>query len=82
MDEQLEFPYLDRRRSFCALFNLEAYTITFRQALKTRTFDRTMVNKDILAAILERDESETFLVVKPLYGTLRHFFDFLLHLEY
>jgi hypothetical protein len=72
MGEQLELSYLDRRWSFGALFNFEADTISFGKALKTRTFDGAMVNKDIFAAIIYRDESETLLIVEPLYRTLRH----------
>src|SRR5208337_2804926 len=79
VNEQLEFLHLDRRRSLGALFNFEADTITFRNALKTLTFDGTIVNKDIFVAIVYRDESETFLIVEPLYSTLRHFSDFLLN---
>lgn len=72
MGEQLELLYFDRSRSFGALFNFKADTITFRKALKTLPFDGAMVNKDIFAAILYRDESETFLIIEPLYSTLRH----------
>ena len=72
MDEQLELLYFDRRWSFGALLDFKADTITFRKALKTLTFDGAMVNKDIFSAILNRDKSETLLIVEPLYSTLRH----------
>jgi hypothetical protein len=78
MDEQLELLHFGCRWSFGALLNFEADTISFRKALKTLTFDGTMVNEDIFSA-LDRDESETLLIVEPLYCTLRHFSDFLLN---
>jgi len=52
MDEQLELLYFGCRWSFGALLNLEVDTISFSEALKTFTFDGTMVNKDIFAAII------------------------------
>ena len=79
VDEQLKLLYFDCRWSLGTLFNFEADTITFGKALKTGTFDGTMVHKDIFAAILYRDESKTLLIVEPLYSTLRHFSDFLLN---
>lgn len=72
MDEQLELLYFDRRWSFCALFNFEADKIAFLETLKTGTLDGAMVNKDIFSATLNRDKSETLLIVEPLYSTLRH----------
>jgi hypothetical protein len=71
-DERLELLYSYCRRSLGALFNFEADTITFRKALKTLTFDGAVVNKDIFAATLYRNKSETLLIVEPLYSTLRH----------
>ena len=59
MDEQLELFDSRGRGTFGTLFNFEADTIAFRNALKTLTFDGTIVNKDIFAAIVYRDESET-----------------------
>ena len=38
-----------------------------------------MSNLPFFAAILYCDESETFLIVKPLYSTLGHFSNFLLN---
>jgi hypothetical protein len=70
MGEHLELLYSDRRGSLGALFNFKTDRFTFRKALKTLTFDGAMVNKDILAAILYRDESETLFVVEPLYRAL------------
>src|SRR5208283_15867 len=72
MDEQLELLHFDCSRSLGTLLNFEADTIAFLEAFEAGTFDGAMVNKHIFAAILYRDESETLLVVEPLYSTLRH----------
>ena len=66
----LELLYLDCRRSFGALFNFKADTVTFLQAFEAGSFDGAMMNKDILSAIVNRDKSETLLIVEPLYCTL------------
>src|SRR5208282_5266061 len=71
MDEQLELLNFDCRWSFGALLNFEADASTFRKALKTLTFDGTMVNKCIFS-VVRRDKSVTLLIVEPLYNTLRH----------
>ena len=73
MDEQLELLYFGCRWPFGALLNFEADTISFRKALKTLTLDGAMMNKDIFSA-LNRNKSETFFFVEPLYSTLCHLF--------
>ena len=42
------------------------------EAVEPRTFDRTDVHKDILAAIIRLNKAKTLLAVEPLYGSLRH----------
>ncbi len=74
LSDRLEFFHPDRRRSLCALLDFEADSITFRQSLETFALYSAVMNEDVLAAAFDRDESETLLIVEPLYGTLRHNF--------
>jgi hypothetical protein len=58
-------------RAFLALRNIKADALTFMQRLETLGLNGAVMNKHITTVILF-DETEAFLLIKPLYFTFWH----------
>src|SRR5688572_18891784 len=61
-----------RGRAFLPLRHVERHLLAVFQRFEPRTLDRAVMGKEILAAVIRRDESEPLRVVEPLHGTCRH----------
>src|SRR5918999_1367124 len=61
-----------RRRAFLPLRHVERDLLAVFQRLEARTLDRAVMGKEILAAVIRRDEAEALRVVEPLHGTCWH----------
>src|SRR5688500_14878658 len=57
------------RRTLVALDDVELDPLALGEALEAAALDRRVMNEQILAAILRRDESEALGVVEPLHFT-------------
>src|SRR6266446_7724632 len=71
------WPRLDWLHVLCLeplgpLGHVEADLLTFRESAKTLRADGRVVAKDVLAAIVLRDETETLRIVEPLHCTGCH----------
>jgi hypothetical protein len=69
----LKFLYVDGLRSLCSAFLIEANPFTLFQAPKTLAFNRTVMHKELPAAV-SRNKSITLFVIEPLHSTFRHVF--------
>src|SRR6266511_395472 len=58
-------------RPFRTLGDLEFDLVTFVQGLVARLDNRRVMDEDIRTIVL-RDESEPFVGIKPLHGSVRH----------
>src|SRR5918999_1560234 len=61
-----------RRRAFLPLRHVERDLLAVFQRFEARSLDRAVMGKEILAAVIRRDEAEALRVVEPLHGTCRH----------
>src|SRR5437899_11036438 len=59
---------LGRLRALCALLDDKLHALAFAQRLEAAGANLGEMREQILAAVLGRDESETFSVVEPLDG--------------
>lgn len=57
------------RGAFGTLDDVELDAGSLGESLETLGLDRAVMNEAILAAVLRRDESETLLIVEPLYSS-------------
>ena len=69
--------FLDRfdfggTRAFFALSNLELHFLSFAEGGITLGDNFGVVDKQILGSVIRRDESKTFLFIKPFYRTRTH----------
>jgi hypothetical protein len=58
------------RLSICN--NLVRDPLSLVESVQPRAFDRANVHEYVLAAVIRLDESEAFLAIEPLHGSLRH----------
>src|SRR5690606_25103770 len=56
-------------RTFLALLDIELHFLTFGQRFEAFTSDSTEVYEYVCTAVVLSDETEAFLVVKPLHST-------------
>ena len=63
--------YVYSRWAFLPTLNVKADTLPLSQRLETRILNGAEMNKYI-CAVVAGDESKTFFLVKPLYGTFWH----------
>ncbi len=56
-----------------AVFHFKAHCLTFCQGFESAGLDCREMYEYIRTTIRRSDESKTFGIVKPLYGTCRHF---------
>src|SRR4051812_35307285 len=61
-----------RRRALLPLRHVERDLLAFFQRFVARSLDRAVMGKQILPAVIRRDEPETLGVVEPLHGTCSH----------
>jgi hypothetical protein len=54
-----------------SLYDIELHAFAFVERLEAPASDRRMVDEQVLAAILGRDESEPLVVVEPLHCPFR-----------
>jgi len=52
--------------------NLERDFLSVTEALQASAFDRADMHKNVLTTAIWLDESEAFLAIEPLHGSLRH----------
>ncbi len=52
--------------------DLKRDLLSLVETVQSGAFDRADMHENILAAIIRLDETEAFLAVEPLYGSLRH----------
>lgn len=57
-------------RTFLALLDIELHFLTFSQRFEAFTSDSTEVYEYVCTAVVLSDETEAFLVVKPLNSTV------------
>jgi hypothetical protein len=61
-------------RSLLALRGLERHPLALVQGLEAASHDRRVVDEDVLAPVVRRDESEALLAVEPLHNAFSHDF--------
>lgn len=64
-------------RTFLSLLGLVFYVVAFLQGAEAARLNRRLMHKQILAAVIRSDESEAFLIVKPLHRSSCHSSPFL-----
>lgn|SRR5215813_8914591 len=64
-------------RAFLSLLGLVFYVVAFLQGAEAAGLNRRLMHKQILAAVIRSDESEAFLIVKPLHCSSCHSSPFL-----
>jgi hypothetical protein len=67
----LSYRDIHSTKAFLALLDIKGNPVAFFQGFESGCIDCGMMNKHILAALL-LDESEPFLVAKPLDGSIGH----------
>jgi hypothetical protein len=55
---------------------LEFHLLAFAEMANASALKRSGVNEHVIAAIVRRDESKTFLVIVEFYGAIGHVFAF------
>lgn len=58
--------------SFSTVSDLEFHMLAFVEGLISRPGDLRVMHEEISAAVVGRDESDTFFAVELLHGALRH----------
>jgi len=64
--------HIGSRRTFLSLLDVKGHAITFAEGFKTGRINCTMMHKYIRSIFL-LDESKTFVVIKPLNGSICHY---------
>jgi len=64
--------HFQRARAFGIFLDFVLDLLAFAQSLEALCANRRVVDKDILAAIVLRDEPEALRIVEPLHRTGRH----------
>src|SRR6266404_1969921 len=66
------FAYVGRLRTLGALGDLEFHLLAFREAAEALCLDRGVVDENVLATGVRRDEAESLRIVEPLHDPGRH----------